>query len=141
MMKTNMLAAKTHKGFTLIELMIAIAVLGILLAIAIPNYSEYVIKARRTEAQSDMMQIQLGLEKWRANNNTYSANLADAGFTDGNDHYNYAITGAAAGDPPTATVFVIRATAQGGQATNDAACTPLTLNQSGVKTPANCWKK
>jgi type IV pilus assembly protein PilE len=109
MVKTGMLTAKNTKGFTLIELMVAIAVLG--------------------------------LERWRANNSSYSSTLSDAGFTDGNDYYNYAITGAVAGDPPTASVFVIRATAQGGQATRDSACTPLTLNQSGIKGPAGCWKK
>lgn len=150
MVKTNMMAAKNTKGFTLIELMIAIAVLGILLAIAIPNYNEYVTKARRTDAQAHMMQMQLGLEKWRANNASYRSDAtatsagtattntpANAGFTGTNPYYTYTIINT------TGTTYTINAaaTAQGGQATKDAACTPLTLNQSGVKTPANCWKR
>lgn len=139
MVKTNMPAAKSLKGFTLIELMIVIAVIGILAAIAWPNYQDYLIKSRRAQAQSDMLKIQLGLEKWRANNSTYTATLANVGFADTNPYYDYAITGAAAGNPPTASVYVVRATAQGAQ-TADSSCASLTLNQSNSKGPAGCWK-
>ena len=128
------------RGFTLIELMVTVAVIGILAAIAYPNYTKFVREARRAEGQADMLKIQLGLEKWRANNSTYNATLAQAGFTDGNDYYNYAITGAAVGSTPTGSVYVIRATAQGNHATADAACTPLTLNQGSIKGPSGCWK-
>ncbi len=140
MVKTGMQAFRNCKGFTLIELMLVIAIIGILAAIAWPNYQSYLIGARRAEAEADMLKIQLGLEKWRANNNSYTSTLSNVGFTDNNPHYNYAITGAAAGDPPTASAYVIRATAQGGQAT-DSACTPLTLDQSNAKGPAGCWKR
>lgn len=129
-----------QSGFTLIELMITVVIIGILASIAYPSYSQYVIQARRAEAQSEMLKIQLGLEKWRANNNSYSSTLSNAGFTDTNTYYNYAITGAAAGSAPTASLYVIRATAQGVQSTGDSACTPLTLNQSGAKGPSGCWK-
>jgi type IV pilus assembly protein PilE len=141
MVKTSMLTAKNHEGFTLIELMIAIAVLGILLAIAIPSYFQYIREARRAEAQSDMLQIRLGMEKWRANHNSYSSTLSNAGFTDSNDYYNYDIPTA------TATAFTIRATAVTGKSqVNDVtgsgtSCTPMTLDQSGAKTHAACWKK
>lgn len=128
------------RGFTLIELMITVAVIGILAAIAYPSYTKYIRESRRAEAQADMLKIQLGLEKWRANNSTYNATLDQAGFADGNDYYNYAITGATVGSTPTGSVYVIRATAQGNHATADAACTPLTLNQTGVKGPDGCWK-
>jgi type IV pilus assembly protein PilE len=128
-----------QNGFTLIELMIVVVILGILASIAWPSYTKYIREARRAEAQSEMLRIQLGLEKWRANNNTYSSTLSNAGFTDSDTYYNFTITGAAAGDPPTASVYVIRAAAQGVQ-TSDSGCTALTLNQSGVKGPAGCWK-
>lgn len=141
MMKTGMQTLKYTKGFTLLELMIAVAVLGILLAIAVPNYMEYVTKSRRAEAESDMLQIRLGLEKWRANNNSYSATLANADFTDNNDYYNYVIQKNSGGGAPDGSNYYIKATAQGVQATRDAACTPLSLDQSGIKGPAGCWKK
>lgn len=121
-------------GFTLIELMITVVVIGILASIAYPNYARYVTESRRAEAQSEMLRIQLGLEKWRANNNSYTSTLSQAGFTDTNTHYDYSITG------NTASAYTINATAQGAQSTGDSGCTPLTLNQSGVKGPAGCWK-
>ena len=128
------------RGFTLIELMIVVAIIGILAAIAYPNYSNYMREARRAEAQAEMLRIQLGLEKWRANNNSYTSTLSQAGFTDTNTYYNYTVTGATVASAPTGSVYVIRATAQGAHATSDASCTPLTINQTSIKTPAGCWK-
>lgn len=139
MVKTNMQPAKSLKGFSLIELLVVIAIIGILASIAWPNYTDYLLKSRRAAAQSDMLKIQLGLEKWRANNSTYTSTLSDVGFTDSNDHYNYAITGATTGSSPTGSVYVIRATAQGSQ-TSDTGCVNLTLNQSNTRGPSGCWK-
>lgn len=127
--------AARQNGFTLIELMIVVVIVGILASIAYPSYQRYVLASRRAEAQSDMLKIQLGLEKWRANNNTYSSNLADAGFADNNAYYDYAITNT------SGSAYTISAAAQGSQAA-DTGCTSLTLDQGGVKTPATgCWKK
>jgi type IV pilus assembly protein PilE len=132
--------AARQSGFTLIELMITVAIIAILASIAWPSYTQYVLESRRAEAQSEMLRIQLGLEKWRANNSTYSSTLGDAGFTDANAYYNYTITGLTVGSAPTGSVYVIRADAQGAQ-TADSGCTALTLNQSGAKTPSSgCWK-
>jgi type IV pilus assembly protein PilE len=139
----------SQSGFTLIELMIVIAIIGILAAIAWPNYTQYVRESRRAEAQSDMLKMQLGMEKWRANRASYRSDATPTaagvststnptswtsgglGFT--NSYYTYTITGA------TGSAYTINAAAQGTQ-TSDSACTPLTLNQSGAKGPAGCWK-
>jgi type IV pilus assembly protein PilE len=126
--------AARQRGFTLIELMITVAIIGILASIAWPSYTKYVRDARRAEAQSEMLRMQLGLEKWRANNNAYSNILANAGFTDTNTYYNYTITSA------SGSTYTINAAAQGAQ-TSDTGCTALTLDQSGTKGPASCWKK
>jgi type IV pilus assembly protein PilE len=59
------------KGFTLIELMVVLAVIAIIAAIALPSYTEQVRKSRRTDALRSMGEIQLSLERWRAENPCY----------------------------------------------------------------------
>lgn len=133
MVKTGMQALKQNKGFTLIEMLIVIAIIGVLASIAIPSYKNYMYTSRRAEGKTDLLKIQLGMEKWRANNNTYPSALSDAGFTDNSSYYNYAISG------NTSSAYLLTATAQSSQ-TGDSGCTSLTLDQSGTKTPASgCW--
>jgi type IV pilus assembly protein PilE len=147
MVKTRMASPKNLKGFTLIELMIVIAVIGILAAIAWPNYQDYLVKSRRAAAQADMLEIQLALEKWRANNASYRSDatptsagtattntIGTLNYTDSNAHYNFTITGT------TGSAYTINGNAQGAQQTKDAACHPLTINQSNTRGPDGCWK-
>lgn len=155
-MGSSMTSAKKRKefarGFTLIELMIAIVVLGILLAIAMPNFSRYLLESRRAQAQSEMLQMRVGMEKWRANKISYRSDAdttntattntpANAGFTGTNDYYTYTI------ENTTGSTYTIKATAVAGKSqVNDktgdgTSCKELTLDQNGVKGPAVCWKK
>jgi len=62
---------KKNKGFTLIELMIVVAIVGILAAIAYPSYQEYVRKTKRTDAQADMMELANRLQRYKIANFTF----------------------------------------------------------------------
>ena len=126
---------KLAAGFTLVELMVVVAIVGILAGIAYPSYMEYVRNSRRAEGQQALLRIQLEQEKWRANNNSYGT-LADLKLpttsTEGN--YTLSVTG------NTATGYAVSAT----PSHSDSACNPMTLTlAAGVETtgPSGCWKK
>ncbi len=130
---------RSDLGFTLIELMIVVAVIGILAAIATPNYQQYVKKSRRTDAQGAMLDLQQKQEKWRINNPSYGA-LSDIGGAPPNSYYTFSVSG------NTATAYTITATANSGgsQATDSqdgATCSPMTIDANGTKTPPACWAK
>jgi type IV pilus assembly protein PilE len=76
--KGNPMAKLTHSpkkdGFTLIEVMIVIAVIGILMAIAIPNYQEYLLRAKLTDAGSSLSQLRVRLEQYFQDNRSYDLN-------------------------------------------------------------------
>ena len=133
----EMIALNKNSGVTLFELMIAVAIVGILAAIAYPSYNEAMRKSRRSAAISNLVDLQLQQEKWRAINTTYTTainlNLP------ANDFYTF--------DVPinSATNYTIRATANAGiDQANDkqfgTSCTPLTITRSGTKNPADCFR-
>lgn len=129
------------KGFTLLELMIVVAIVGILTAVAYPSYQNYVQQARRADAQADLMQLAQWMERQFTVNGTYrnaSGAAPTLPFTkspsDGNDSY-YGLTVAT----PDASSFTLTATASGAQVGDS--CGNMTLNQTGAKTAAanDCW--
>jgi len=84
-----------QKGFTLIELMIVVAIIGILAAIAIPNFMNYQCKANQREGQAMMSNLRTALESYYAEKNTYTTDFADMNFTfKGSDLYNVTISAA-----------------------------------------------
>ncbi|MDO9423977.1 MAG: type IV pilin protein [Methylobacter sp.] len=130
---------KRSSGFTLIELMIVVAIIGVLASIAYPAYTEYVIRAKRSDGKAALLQVQLAQEKYRANNVSYGT-LAQIGVsaTSPDGHYTIAVSG------NTATAYTATATPLAPFA--DAKCGALGIDQAGVKTAgsgtvANCWGK
>ncbi|WP_088332154.1 type IV pilin protein [Lacimicrobium sp. SS2-24] len=117
-------------GMTLIELMIVVAIIGIIAAVAVPSYQNQITSSRRNDAKQQLLQMQLQQEAYRLENDTY-ADTAALGVPV-SDYYTFTVANA------TATTYTLRATAKGSQS-GDSACSPLTLNQSMAKTPAGCW--
>jgi len=97
---------RRNEGFTLIELMIVVAIIGILAAIAIPNFMNYQCKSKQSEAKQNLGTIAKGEEAYLAEYDTYSNDLANIGFdTKGTPRYSYEVTGA------SATAYTATATA------------------------------
>ena len=141
-------------GFTLIELMIVIAIIALLAAIAYPNYQDYMIKAGRSDAHSKLTQVMQTQERFYSQNQTYTANLGAGGLAlpgiaagapaiSDEQRYSIAAQACAAGTPLTQCVQLV-ATATGPQ-TRDAQCGNLSLNSRGQKgetgsgTVESCW--
>ncbi len=125
------------KGFTLVELMTVILVLGILFGVGVPTYRNYLMRAQRAEAKTTLMRVQAQQEKFYMQNNSYTTDVSNpppAGLgipASENVYYNIAIV---AGPGGLTTGYTASATpAAGSPQLDDDDCAMFSVNQSGVR--------
>lgn len=125
-----------QRGFTLIELMVAVAIVAILASIAYPSYVQYVVKSNRSAAQSHLMDIAQTQSQYVLDNRSYAPDLNTLKVTTPAkvaSLYTITIT-AQAGPPPS---FIATATPIAGSAqANDVI---LTIDSAGTRTPQDKW--
>ena len=128
------------RGMTLIELLIVVAIVGILAAIAGPAWNDQVIKSRRADARNTLLAAQIEQEQYRANNLTYATSMSAMGMgsfdSTTRDYYRVEVVSA------DATGFLITATPNGNQA-NDSTCNVFAVRQTGPEhsgyAALSCW--
>lgn len=137
------------RGWTLAELMMALAVMGVLATLAVPSYLQQQRNARRSDGHAALVQIQVDQARWRSSHDSYADTLLALGWaTDrsGQGHYQISLINV------DADGYTALATASGGQAL-DHDCTPLRLTWSGTASavfgagdhvdsdPRRCWRR
>ncbi len=136
---------KTQKGFSLIELMVVVAVIGILMAIALPNYTTYVIRSKVPDATSNLSSKRVQMEQWFQDNRSYVGAPPCVNDTATSKYYDFSCPIAT---PGTATTFTLAAAGK-----SSMAGFTYTIDQNGTKTTtiaapapsswqatsANCW--
>lgn len=133
------------RGFTLIELMIVVAIVAVLAAIAYPSYQEQIKRSRRADAKTVVMENAQFMERFYTQNGTYlnaTLPILEAPKDGGAKFYDLAF----AGGQPTATTFIVTATPKNAMLGD--ACGTLTINQAGLKSISGgtksvdeCWTR
>lgn len=131
---------KACRGFTLIELMIAVVIVGILAAVAVPSYQDHVRKGRRAAAQAYLMDLAQKQQQYFVDSRAYAAAATALGYaaTPSDVAPHYTVTIAVDGGPPPG--FTLQAAPIGAQAGDQ--CGTLTLTSTGAKLSSagsNCW--
>ena len=138
-----------QQGFSLIELLIVVAIVGILAAITYPSYQNYVLRTGRADGQAKLMEILQAQERFYSQNQTYTTNLGAGGLAYGvaadaavpSEEGRYNIRAAACGGSTIARCVILTATRTGPQA-QDNECGNLTIDSRGTKGAndvAKCW--
>jgi type IV pilus assembly protein PilE len=127
-----MIRRDRQQGFTLIELMLVVAIVGILAAIAFPSYVDHVRKGRRNDGMNALLDAAGKMEIARARAGTYPPTLADANISNESIESYYSMDLAAPTDAcPISSCYILEVTAQNGQ--EEDAVTAYRLSSTGVK--------
>ncbi len=142
-----------NRGFTLVELMVVVVIIAILSSIAIPSYTQYITRSRRSVAKTVLLQVADRQEQFFADNKTYANDLTDLGYADDGfaiDEHGTVIDVASADRQylisltnTAAMTFTVNAAPQLTQAARDASCMTLTLTHTGIRDQTgpsdDCW--
>jgi len=136
---------RQSRGFTLIELMVTVAIVAILAAIAYPSYTNYIVRSNRSAAQGYMLELSNLEQRYLLDARSYAPNLDALNYPiPSNVLPNYTVTAVPkAGTTPPG--FTITATPIGGQLARDSACATLKIDEAGKKEAlgtsgaAGCW--
>lgn len=127
---------KAHEsGFSLPELVIVVAIIGILAGIVYPSYSQHMHEVRRSDAWAALTAAAAAQERWYSINHNYTDTIDKLGGSSSPEGY-YSISVEADGSSFTLTATALANDVQG----TDSGCTRLTLNHLGAETPEACWK-
>jgi type IV pilus assembly protein PilE len=136
-LSTTIRRIKTRaSGFTLIELMIVVAIVGILGAVAFPAYGKYLVKSNRAAAQVHLMELAQAEAQFLADSRSYAASVADLNLkTPAAVSAKYTIAIALADGPPSSFTITATPIAGGSQASDGT----LSINSAGTRLPAAKW--